>query len=100
MRKIRRSIILLEQSKMNSSQRLAEVLNLEYESNRKTALNDPVGKTLIRIVESIMPPSTITVVSSSSCNENILNVILEKLEDKGYKIIRTESTPKNKITSI
>lgn len=100
MRKIRRSISQLEQSKMDSSQRLAEVLNLEYEANQKTALNDPIGKALIKTVESILPPATITVVSSSSCNENILNVLLEKVEDKGYNIIKTESTPTNKITSI
>ena len=90
MRKIRRSISQLEQLNMDSAQRLLEVLKIEYEANQKTAINDPVGRALLRIVEGITPPATITVVSSSSNNEDILNIILQKVEDKGYTIIKTE----------
>ncbi len=89
MRKIRRSITQLEQSKIDSSQKLAKILRLEYDVNQKTVLNHPVGKELLKIVEGISPPATITVVSSSSYNEDILNIILEKVEDKGYNIIKT-----------
>ncbi len=90
MRKIRRSISQLEQLDMDSAKRLLEVLKIEYEANQKTAINDPVGRALLRIVEGITPPATITVVSSSSNNEDILNIILQKVEDKGYTIIKTE----------
>jgi uncharacterized protein (DUF58 family) len=99
MRKIRRSINQLEKTKMDAGQKLAEVLKLEYETNQKTAFNHPVSKALNKIIEGIRPPATITVVSSSSCNENVLNIILEKAVDKGYNIIKTSDEPATRTSS-
>jgi hypothetical protein len=91
MRRLRRSIGQLEQVNGDSTQRLVDVLRLEYEANQKAAVEHPAGKALAKIVEGTPPPATITVVSSSlSINDDALSITLEKLKEKGYNIVRVE----------
>lgn len=91
MHKLRRSIGQLEQIKTDSTQKLVDILKLEYEANQKTAMNHPASKALAKIVEGTPPPATITVVSSSlSINDEALNITLEKLKEKGYHIVHVE----------
>jgi hypothetical protein len=91
MRRLRRSIGQLEQVNGDSTQRLVDVLRLEYEANQKAAVEHPAGKALAKIVEGTPPPATITVVSSSlSINDDALSITLEKLKEKGYNIVQVE----------
>ncbi len=91
MRRLRRSIGQLEQIKSDSTQKLVDVLRLEYEANQKAAMNHPAGRALAKIIEGTPPPATITVVSSSlSINHDALSITLEKLKEKGYNIVQVE----------
>ena len=91
MRGLKRSIGQLEQVKSDSTQKLIDILRLEYEANQKTAMNHPAGRALTKIVEGTPPPATITVVSSSlSINDDALSITLEKLKENGYNIVQVE----------
>jgi len=90
MRGLKRSIGQLEQVKSDSTQKLIDILRLEYEANQKAAMNHPAGRALAKIVEGT-PPATITVVSSSlSINDDALSITLEKLKENGYNIVQVE----------
>jgi hypothetical protein len=85
--RLKRSIGQLEQANSVPSQRLVEILKLEFEANQKTAMSQPAGQVLAKIVEAVSPPATLTVVSSLSRDDEALAVTLERLKEKGYNTV-------------
>jgi uncharacterized protein (DUF58 family) len=90
MRGLRRSIGQLEGVKSDSTQKLIDVLKLEYDANQEAAINHPAGIALSKIIEGTPPPAILTVISSLSINDDALSITLDRLKEKGYSILQVE----------
>jgi len=99
-KRLRRNISELEKAPTKPAEKLAEILNLEYQILQETAKEHPAGRALTRAAEGTPPPALITVVSSLSHDGDALAVTLEKLERKGYgTVIMKSKTKSSKSTS-
>ncbi len=90
MRRLKRSIGQLEGVKSDSTQKLIDVLRLEYEANREAAINHPAGRALAKIIEGTPPPAILTVISSLSVDDDALSITLDSLKEKGYSVLQVE----------
>jgi uncharacterized protein (DUF58 family) len=87
LRSLRRSISQLERLNGYSTERLGDILKFEFEANQIALSADSVGKALSRIAEVVPSPATLTVVSSLSSDNSVLGLTLDKLKERGYKLV-------------
>jgi len=83
-RRLKRTVNQLRRGDTESSQRLADILSVEYEALQEVARTHVATKALRDVAEYIPPPAIITVISSLNHDSEALTVILDKLEGKGY----------------
>lgn len=89
--KLKRAIKQLDQADNNLPLNLSEILKIELKANKKAANSHPSSQALDKIIDTVAPPATLTVVSASSNNNSELVVTLERLKEKGYSIIKVEA---------
>jgi uncharacterized protein (DUF58 family) len=94
LRGIRRALNQLQQIESEPGQRLKELLSWEYQVIYQTAETHPAVKGLAETLEHVPPPATIMVLSAWSHDVEALLVTLERLERKGYKVLRVETAKK------
>jgi uncharacterized protein (DUF58 family) len=94
MRRLKRSIGQLEEVKSDSARRLGKLLEFEFDANEESARLHPATLALAKAVENIKGPAVITVVSSMSDDSDALSLSLERLKEKGYRIVEVGSAQK------
>jgi hypothetical protein len=86
-RRLRRTIGQLERVGNAPSQKLSELLSLEYAAMQEAAGTHPLSALFSDATRRIPPPATVTVVSLWNHDLEALSVTEEKLKQAGYRVV-------------
>ncbi|MCW4029798.1 MAG: DUF58 domain-containing protein [Candidatus Bathyarchaeota archaeon] len=88
---IKKTIRDLNQTQTQPAQKLAEMMQFEYEAIFNSAKTHPAMQALNRAISKTPPPATLTVVSKFGYDADALIVSLELLKNRGYGNIRVST---------
>jgi uncharacterized protein (DUF58 family) len=94
MRRLKRSIGQLDGLKSDSAGRLGKLLEFEFEAKEEAARLRPATLALAKAIENLQGPAVITVVSGLDEDSDALLQSLERLREKGYRVVEVSSEQK------
>ena len=93
LRKLRRTIAQLEKVGNEPSQRLSNILSMEYAAMQETAKAHPLSTMFWDTTRHVPPPAAVTVVSSWNHDIEALSVMEERLRLAGYDVVHALAGP-------
>ena len=85
--RLRRTISQLERVGTDSSQKLSDILSVEYKAMHETTRDHPLSALFIDAQRHISPPATVTVVSTWNHDFEALSVTADRLRQAGYNVV-------------
>jgi len=87
LRRLRRTIAQLEGVGNEPSQKLSDILSMEYAAMQEVAKAHPLSTMFWDATRHVPPPATVTVVSSWNHDMEALSVMEERLRQAGYDVV-------------
>ena len=91
-KRLRRTIALLDTVDTEPARRLSDILKMEYTAMDLAAKEHPLSTILTETMRHVPPPATMTVVSPWNHDIDALSVMLEKVQRKGYSVVQVPVT--------